>query len=126
VRALLATVVAAGLAGPAAAQAPSTLSSLPQLRFEETPDAPQQLGVLHYHNRRTASLNEQVLRLPTPEGEVMVRISNTPNHECGAGLECPDTLDSLETPPGWVLVPPSVTVGEGDYVQLRLLRFEGM
>jgi hypothetical protein len=127
VRAALALVAA--LAGPAAAQAPAfetESETWRQVWFTPTPDVPGQLGVLHYHNRLTQALDVQSIGIDTPEGPMTIILRNTPNNDCGAGIECPDTLDVVETPPGYVAVPPGIELGERGTAEIRVLRFEGM
>ena len=66
------------------------------------------------------------MTIPTPAGPLVVFRSVTVNNQCGIIGGCPDTLEVLEAPPGTVAVPPSVTLDEGDSVDIRIVPFAGV
>jgi hypothetical protein len=131
--ALLAIAVAMAVVPVRADDGPPSAAQQAAAELEFTPSTePGTVGVLRYHNRTTywgrpqAPLEEFTVTIPTPAGPLVVFRSVTVNNQCGPEEACPDTLEVLEAPPGTVAVPPSVTLNEGDTVDIRIIPFAGV
>jgi hypothetical protein len=105
-----ALVLLALSAAPVAAQ---------EIHAETTPE-----GVtLHYHNHGTDRTGTEARTIPTAIGPVGVTLNHTWNGACVP--PCPDLIEIVSLPDGYVAVPSSIEIPEGSDTDIRIFIYFG-
>lgn len=108
---------------PAHANAPyTTYIPPPEVVWTPTPEVEEQLGYLEYSNRMTHGGEADVWveqEFYSSEGPITIRVKSTWNRACQPqGFLCPDEIEVISVPEGWIAYPSSAIVDEEDQLSL--------
>lgn len=97
----------------------------PKFQVAEDPENPNLIGRIAFRNHQTnGAPNDQIWRLETPYGSFLFSHTNTPNADCPPP-GCPDILEVVETPEGYLVIPLTISVDERDIGFMDVIKYEG-